>query len=483
MLEADLREAGLDPDAAHGRTSRPGPTRDAASGRAVGCMVTGGGGLPRAAGRAPASRPAERPRSSCPAAPTTTCGPRDGIERALARRPARGRHPPRRRRRRHRRQPREPRPLLLRERDHGHPAHGAGPPRGRREVRDRSARSAPIRSSRPVPVPRGRPLERLSRRRPTRRTAWPRRCCSSRARPTGQQYGFDAIHLIPVNLYGPGDNFDPAQLARHPGADQEVRRRARAGRRPHRGLGHGLRLARVPLRRRRGRGHRPRRRALRRRRAGQPRRRARDHDPRAGGADRAPHRLRGRDPLGRQQARRPAAAGARHQSRPGAVRLPGRRPPSRTACAGPSSGTRPSSPPTRRRSAATADGASRGRTTSRPRTVAAGARMGDAVRSGPFRARTLCRERPGPLMPQTASPRAEAQPSPAATLPGAAAEAPRPPCRFCGTPLEQTFVDLGMSPLCERFLARRPARRHGAVLPAPRAHLLGTACWCSCRPT
>jgi GDP-L-fucose synthase len=24
------------------------------------------------------------------------------------------------------------------------------------------------------------------------------------------QYGFDAIHLIPVNLYGPGDNFDPS---------------------------------------------------------------------------------------------------------------------------------------------------------------------------------------------------------------------------------------------------------------------------------
>ena len=24
------------------------------------------------------------------------------------------------------------------------------------------------------------------------------------------QYGFNAIHLIPVNLYGPGDNFDPA---------------------------------------------------------------------------------------------------------------------------------------------------------------------------------------------------------------------------------------------------------------------------------
>jgi GDP-L-fucose synthase len=25
-----------------------------------------------------------------------------------------------------------------------------------------------------------------------------------------RQYGFNAVHLIPVNLYGPGDNFDPA---------------------------------------------------------------------------------------------------------------------------------------------------------------------------------------------------------------------------------------------------------------------------------
>ena len=46
------------------------------------------------------------------------------------------------------------------------------------------------------------------------------------------QYGFNAIYLIPVNLYGPGDNFDPGQLARHPGADQEVRRRPRARARP-----------------------------------------------------------------------------------------------------------------------------------------------------------------------------------------------------------------------------------------------------------
>ena len=27
-----------------------------------------------------------------------------------------------------------------------------------------------------------------------------------------------------------------------------------------------------------------------------------------------------------------------------------------------------------------------------------------------------------------------------------------PACRICGRPLERTFVDLGMSPLCETFL-------------------------------
>ena len=86
-----------------------------------------------------------------------------------------------------------------------------------------------------------------------------------------EQYGFNVIYLIPVNLYGPGDNFDPATLARDPGADQEVRRRPRDGRGPHRGVGHRRGLARVPVRRRRRRGDRPRRRALRRRRAREPR--------------------------------------------------------------------------------------------------------------------------------------------------------------------------------------------------------------------
>ncbi len=34
-----------------------------------------------------------------------------------------------------------------------------------------------------------------------------------------------------------------------------------------------------------------------------------------------------------------------------------------------------------------------------------------------------------------------------------------PSCRFCGAPLEHTFVDLGMSPLCESYVRRERAQR------------------------
>ena len=131
------------------------------------------------------------------------------------------------------------------------------------------------------PVPRGRPVGRLPRG--DERAVRPRQEDAARPGPglPRSSTASTSIYLIPVNLYGPGDNFDPASLARHPGADQEVRRCARGRREPHRRVGHRQRLARVPLRRRRRRGHRPGRRALRRRRAGEPRRRARDHDPRA----------------------------------------------------------------------------------------------------------------------------------------------------------------------------------------------------------
>ena len=37
-----------------------------------------------------------------------------------------------------------------------------------------------------------------------------------------QQYGFNAIYLLPVNLYGPGDNFNPASQPRHSRPDPQV---------------------------------------------------------------------------------------------------------------------------------------------------------------------------------------------------------------------------------------------------------------------
>ena len=128
-----------------------------------------------------------------------------------------------------------------------------------------------------------------------------------------EQYGFDVIHLMPVNLYGPGDNFDPRQLARDPGADQEVRRGARGRARPRSRSGaraapsreflyvddaaEGIVLAAerydAPSRSTSASGHEITIRDL-------------------VGADRPADRLRGRDPLGRHQARRSAAPGARH---------------------------------------------------------------------------------------------------------------------------------------------------------------------------
>ena len=99
-----------------------------------------------------------------------------------------------------------------------------------------------------------------------------------------EQYGTNAIFLLPVNLYGPGDNFDletshviPALIRKM----VEARERRRAG---DRALGRRHADARVPLRRRLRRGPRAGRRALRRRRPGQPRHRRGDRDRRPGRA-------------------------------------------------------------------------------------------------------------------------------------------------------------------------------------------------------
>ena len=53
-----------------------------------------------------------------------------------------------------------------------------------------------------------------------------------------EQYGFNVIHLIPVNLYGPGDNFDPASSHVIPALIKKCVDARRGGRGPHRRLGH-----------------------------------------------------------------------------------------------------------------------------------------------------------------------------------------------------------------------------------------------------
>ncbi len=42
---------------------------------------------------------------------------------------------------------------------------------------------------------------------------------------------------------------------------------------------------------------------------------------------------------------------------------------------------------------------------------------------------------------------------------------PRDSCRFCGTPLKHTFVDLGMSPLCESYLSNEQLNRSEIFYP------------------
>ena len=64
------------------------------------------------------------------------------------------------------------------------------------------------------------------------------------------QYGFNAIHLLPVNLYGPGDNFDPASSHVIPALIRKCVEARDRGDAVHRGLGNRLRIARVPVRRR-----------------------------------------------------------------------------------------------------------------------------------------------------------------------------------------------------------------------------------------
>ena len=132
-----------------------------------------------------------------------------------------------------------------------------------------------------------------------------------------QEYGFNSINLLPVNLYGPRDNFDLESSHVIPALIRKCLEAKRAGAPSVAVLGHGPADARVPLRRGRGGGRRAGRRALQLERAGQPGLGLGDLHAGAGRADQGDHGIRGRARLGRKPSRRPAAAGAGH--------LPGRR--------------------------------------------------------------------------------------------------------------------------------------------------------------
>ena len=243
------------------------------------------------------------------------------VVRAVRGGAARARVPPRRRGRRDRREPRQPGPLLVREPADGRARARAEPAHRRRRRSSCSGRSASTRSSRRCRSART-TSGTATRRRRTRRTASRRSRCSSAAQAYREQYGLNAIHLLPVNLYGPRDNFDLETSHVIPAL---IRKMVEAGERGEREIvlwgdgsptreflyvedcAEGILLAAdgydgsepVNL----GTG-------------------ARDLDPRARRADRRADGLRRRDRLGHLEAERPAAPRARHEPGRGAVRLP-----------------------------------------------------------------------------------------------------------------------------------------------------------------
>ena len=161
------------------------------------------------------------------------------------------------------------------------------------------------------------------RRRPTRRTASRRRCCSCSCRPTASSTGFDAIYLLPVNLYGPDDNFDVRTSHVIPALIKKCCEAVDSGAPSITcwGTGSASReflyvddaAAGIVAAIERYSGGEPvnlgsgRRSTIRR----------------ADRADRRARRIRGRDRLGLEQARRPAAALARHEPSRARVRLQG----------------------------------------------------------------------------------------------------------------------------------------------------------------
>ena len=91
--------------------------------------------------------------------------------------------------------------------------------------------------------------------------ASPRKALLVQGQAYRQQYDFNAITLLPVNLYGPGDNFDPRSSHVIPALIAKMVAVRDAGHDEVEVWGSGTR-SRVPLRSRRGGRHRSRGRSV-----------------------------------------------------------------------------------------------------------------------------------------------------------------------------------------------------------------------------
>ena len=174
--------------------------------------------------------------------------------------------------------------LPVRERDDGRcTVRGVPAGQGRQAGRDRHDLRLP--EVRAGAVPGRRPLERLPRgdqRALRHRQEDDARAVAGVPRAVRHQQR----RALPGEPLRAARQLRPADVARHPGDDPQVRQRARARRQRGRAVGRRLADARVPLRRGRGRGHRAGGRALRLERSGEPGQRRRDLDPRPGREDR-----------------------------------------------------------------------------------------------------------------------------------------------------------------------------------------------------
>ena len=138
-----------------------------------------------------------------------------------------------------------------------------------------------------------------------------------------EQYGFNTIHLMPTNLYGPHDDFEPETSHATAALIRKYIEAKEEGQEEVVTWGTGRQNSRISLCGRRRPRHRDGYGALRRAAAGQSWHRTGDFHSGADRADCQHDRLPGPHHLGYIQARRPAAPLPRYQPRPRVVRVGG----------------------------------------------------------------------------------------------------------------------------------------------------------------